>query len=174
MNISIQNDTLTVYRHEEQICKAHVESRIQSKEYILIRGSLLNYDRSCSILVSYLTGYVYAYIPYGDIHLYIVEELANVTFALNKIEEQDEFSMMEEIEKVAINTCIRYANDSIRIDTSRIPVINKYGGYPHPDLSIENIKDYLNTPERAMGYAYLLHLYRKYGPSAVEYIWILE
>lgn len=173
MNISIKEDTLLVFKGDDQICKVHVEYLSRSKKHVLIYGSPYDCYKQCSILISYLTGYVYMNIPYGDLYLLQVIKIGDIEIDIQDTEEVDEFSLMNTIQTDVINLCIQYAPERLHFDTSKIPIINKYGYLPSPDISVEYMSDYLDTEEGAIGYAYLLHLYKKYGLAAIEYLWIM-
>jgi hypothetical protein len=167
MNISIKEDTLYVSSGDEQLCKSYVENISHSDMHTLILGSRYH----CKILISYLTGYVYMNIECGDIWLTYVEKIENVTINIEKKEVEDVYLLLNSIEMDAIDTCIQHANDMLYIDTSKIPTHTE--SIYRFDISIEHMEQYLDSEERAMGYAHILYLYKKYGITAIEYLWII-
>lgn len=80
-------------------------------------------------------------------------------------------SLLNDIEMNAIDICIQYTKDMLYIDSSKIPSYNE--SIHIFDISIEYMHQYLDTEERAMGYAHILYLYKKYGITAIEYLWII-
>lgn len=176
ISIEFEENMVYVLRDGECVWKGYRLYISNSDTHMSILSEATTSEDTCSILISYLTEFVCFSIPYGECYLTWIYPLEDVEVGSCEYDSREISDLMEKIKDDAQESCENIADGS---GWTTLEILEEFDKSEYLiddykfDVSISHMNQHLDTSRSAMGYGLLLHLYKKYGPLAIEYLSVL-